>query len=294
MKKILNILMLVSLVVISACRKSDNATMPDGIVYLNQAQITKVEGGDPAILDTDPMGFASTVRVELYFENSEKPDHLDLVVMKNGDTKNVKTLQADISSYPTDVEINGQQLTDLFGEEIVSGDQFDIGADYVVGGKTYAAFPEGSGTGYGPGASNQPDSSPAVRYSAICGFDVETFVGDFEVTVDGWDDFGVGTIVTVEAIDENTIAIPYTPVPSFSPITIDINTGDNTANAARQGLGDTEAYGLAYGTIYLTSTGGGTQNFVNPCDGTIRINASYTVAAGSFGTFVLELKKVSE
>jgi len=137
MKKILNILMLVSLVVISACRKSDNAAMPDGIVYLNQAQITKVDGGDPAILDTDPLGFASSVRVDLYFKNSDKnPDHLDLVVMKNGDTKNVKTLKADISSYPTDVEISGQQLTELVGEEILSGDQFDIGADYVVGRKT--------------------------------------------------------------------------------------------------------------------------------------------------------------
>src|SRR5690606_3380529 len=194
MKKILNILMLVSLVVISACRKSDNAAMPDGIVYLNQAQITKVDGGDPAILDTDPLGFASSVRVDLYFKNSDKnPDHLDLVVMKNGDTKNVKTLKADISSYPTDVEISGQQLTELFGEEILSGDQFDIGADYVVGGKTYAAFPEGGGNGYGPGATNQPASSPAVRFSAICGFDAEAFVGDFEVTVDGWADFGVGT-----------------------------------------------------------------------------------------------------
>src|SRR5690606_26471562 len=236
----------------------DIGAMPEGIVYLNQPQITKVEGGDPSILDTDPLGFASTVRVELYFEDSDKkPDYLDLVVMKNGDTKNIKTLQANISTYPTDVEISGQQLTELFGDDILRGDSFDIGANYVVGGKTYAAFPE-AGQGYGAGVSNQPGASPTVRFSSICGFDVEAFVGDFEVVEDGWADFGVGTVVTVEAIDENTIAIPYTPVPSFNPIMIDINTGDNTADAARQGLGDTEAYGLAYGTIYLTSTGGGT------------------------------------
>ncbi len=264
--------------------------MPDGIVYINQPQITKVEGGDPAILDTDPLGFSCNVKVDLYFQDSEKPDYLDLVVIKNGDKKNAKVLQSNITSYPVELEVNGQQLTDLFGEEIVTGDQFDIGANYITNGTTYLAFPE-AGNGYGDGIANQPNASPTVRFAAICGFVADDFVGDFKVTADGWDDFGVGSIVQVEKIDENTLAIPYTVVPTFQPIVIKVNTGDNTANVARQELGDTDVFGLSYGMLYVTSTGGGNQNYVNPCDGTIRINLSYTVSAGSFGTFVLELQK---
>ena len=286
--------MLVSLVVISACRKSDNATMPDGIVYLNQAQITIVEGGDPAILDTDPLGFASTVSVGLYFENSDKPDYLDLVVMKNGDAKNAKTLQANISTYPTEVAINGQQLTDLFGEEIVSGDQFDIGANYITGNKTYAAFPEGGGEGYGSGASSQPGASPAVRFSAICGFVAAEAVGTYEVVTDGWNDFGVGGTTEVTAISDTELAIEYS-IPGFNPIVLEVNPGDNSVTVALQPIGD---YGAGWGAnqygVFSVQSMPGNNNFINPCNGTIQVDLRYTVAAGSFGNYVLALKKVAQ
>ncbi|TYR34401.1 hypothetical protein FXV77_15365 [Sphingobacterium phlebotomi] len=290
MKRLFSILMLLSLVVVSACRKSDNATMPDGIIYINQPHVTKVSGS-PAILDDDPLGFEATVGVDLYFKDSNvKPDYLDLVVMKNGDAKNAKLLRGNISSYPVEFEVSGQLLTDLFGT-IVAGDNFDFGTNYITGGTTYVAFPEGGGIGYGPNVAAQPDASPMVRYSAICSFIADDFLGDgkFEVITDGWADFGTGTVVDVVKVDESTISITY-PIPGFNPITLNVDLGDNTVVVPQQPLGD---YGnWPYGVVSVASTGGGTANYVNPCEGTIRINGNYTVSAGGFGAYVLELKKV--
>lgn len=290
MKKIFSILMLLSLVVVSACRKSDNATMPDGIVYINQPHITKISGS-PAILDDDPMAFEAKIGIDLYFKDSDKkPDHLDFVVMKNEDPKNVKTLKSEITSFPDQFEISGQLLTDLFGT-IVAGDRFDFGANYITEGTTYLAFPE-VGEGYGANVGSQPDASPTARYSAICSYIADDFIGDgrFKVVTDGWADFGVGAIVDVVKVDESTIEITY-PIPGFNPITIDIDLGDNTASVARQPLGDYGG-GWQYGVVSVASTGGGNANYVDPCTGRIRINGSYTVSAGGFGAFVLELEKV--
>lgn len=290
MKKIINIILLISLVVVSACRKSDNATMPDGIVYLNQPQIVKVSGS-PAILDTDPMSFKAKFSVDLYFKDSNKPEYLDLVVVKNGNTKNTKVIKANISTYPIEIEITGAQLSQLFGT-IVSGDNFDFGANYIVNGKTYAAFPDGGGAAYGPGVSSQAGASPVIRYSAICGFNADSFIGDgrFEVVTDGWADFGVGSVAEVKKVDASTLSITY-PIPTFKPIIVKVNTGDNSATVAKQELGD-YGPGWSYGVLSVASAGGATNNYVNPCKGTIRINGAYTVAAGSFGSYVLELKKL--
>ncbi|MDH5827766.1 hypothetical protein [Sphingobacterium faecium] len=289
MKKIYNIFMLVSLIMITACSKSDNATMPDGIVYLNQPQIVKVSG-DPAILDTDPLGFKAKITVDLYYKDSQKPDYLDLVIVKNGDAKNAKVIKAKISTYPTEMEVDGKLLTELFGT-IVSGDNYDFGTNYIVGEKTYVAFPEGGGIPYGPNTASQPDASPTVRYSAICGFDVDEFIGDgkFLVTVDGWEDFGVDAEAEVKKVDASTIAITY-PIPAFKPIILKVNTGDNTVTVNKQEVGDYGNWG--YGIFSVVSAGGGTANYVNPCNGIIQVNLSYTVAAGGFGAKVLELKKI--
>ena len=279
MRNILYSILLLSLVVVTACRKSDNATMPDGIVYLNQPQITKVSGA-PAILDTDPMSFKAKIKVDLYFKDSNKPDYLDLVVVKNGDAKNAKVIQSKINTYPVEFEVSGSMLSQLFGGTIKSGDNFDFGANYIVGGKTYAAFPEGGGASYGSGVATQAGASPTVRYSAICGFDVDAFLGDgkFDVTVDGWADFGIGTPVRVVKVDASTIALKYDDYyPGFKDVILKVNTGDNTVTVAKQQVGDYGSW--AYGIFSVESAGGGTANYVNPCNGVIRVNLGYTVAA---------------
>jgi len=96
----------------------------------------------------------------------------------------------------------------------------------------------------------------------------------------------------LKKIDDNTLAIE-SAVPAFNDLVIKINDADNTVVVDRQEAGDTDAYGYNYGMLYLTGAGGGLNNYVDPCNGIIRLNISYTVAAGSFGTYALELKKVN-
>lgn len=292
MKKILYSLVLLTIVVVGACRKSDNPTMPDGIVYINQPTIKK-ESGDLAIKSNNPAAFTAKFSVDLYFKDTEKPKYLDIVVVKNGNAKGAKVIKKEVSTYPTQIDLKGSDLISMFGQ-IAVGDNFDIGANYITNdGKTYLAFPFGGGVGYGSNVSGQPGASPTIRFSCICGFDMDTFLGDgkFKIVADGWDDFGAGSVVTIKKVDATTMSIDYTPVSSFKPIIIKVNA-DNTANVAKQILGDTKEYGQTYGNLSIESKGGGISNYINPCAGQIVLFLSYTVSAGSFGDFAFELEKV--
>jgi len=296
MKNIYRIFMLLSLVVISACRESDNATMLDGIVYLNQPHITKDADGDLAILDTDPMAFKGSVNVELFFKDTKNPDYLDLVVVKNGDVKNAKLLKGNISTYPTSVPVSGQLFKDLFGAEPIAGDNFDIGANYIEGGKTYLAFPE-EGESYGAGVWAQGGASPTVRFSVICGFIADENIGDYEVKLDGWNDYGVGSIVEVKKVNETELSIDYA-FPTFEPLLLKINPKDNTIKieskeiASESVLADVYGGGGAYGSLTVSTAGAVTSSVIDPCVGEIVLNIQYVLSKyGNQGAFVLKLKK---
>lgn len=302
MKKVYSILMLLSLIAISACRKSDNATMPDGIVYINQPQIEKSTDGDLAILDLDPLAFQSSVVVDLYFEDSEKPDYLDLVVVKNQDPKNAKIVRAQISSYPTTVPLDGQMLTDLFGEAIERGDRFDVGANYISGGKTYLAFPE-VGIGYGAGVGSQPGASPTVTYMTICAFDADNFLGEtglFEVKTDPWGDFGVGTVVEVVKVSETEFSIAHAGADDgFGPLQLKINPADNTVRIESVLIASADAVtafyggGGAYGSLTIYTGGAPTASYVDPCENDIVLNIQYVLSNfGNQGAYELKLSRV--
>lgn len=273
--------------------------MPDGIVYLNQPHIQKIAGTDPAILDTDPLAFTAKVSVDLFFENSEKPQYLDLVVVKNGDKTNVQTIKANISSYPSEVELTGRMLTDLFGETIVSGDKFDIGANYITGGKTYLVFPM-VGQSYGATVTSQPGASPTVSYSAICGFLIDDFLGDgkFEVVSDAWGDYAGGTIVSVTKTGANEFSIESSD-PAFNDFLVKVNPADNSATIASQLIGSeaavTSVYGGggAYGSLTASTGGAVSASFVNPCNNEIQLNVQYVLSKyGNQGAYILKLKKI--
>ncbi|WP_164111091.1 MULTISPECIES: hypothetical protein [Sphingobacterium] len=297
MKRILYIITLISLVVVSACRKSDNATMLDGIVYLNEPIFKKVlQNFDESIAFQDPLAFKGKFTVGLKYNVDAMPKYLDIVVTKNRDTGKdkpypvSKKIRTNVTSFPEEVEITGQQIVDLFGA-IALGDNYDIGANYITeDGKEYEAFPL-YGDGYGAGVASQGGSNPTIRYSCICTFDMDEFLGDgkFETLVDGWEDFGVGTVVDVKKVDEETFEIVY-PIAGYNNIKVVVNPGDNSISVAKQPLGAYPAP-WPYGVYSVESKGGAVNNYLNPCEGTIKINGSYTVSAGGFGEYVLELKK---
>ncbi|WP_313155521.1 hypothetical protein [Sphingobacterium multivorum] len=299
MKKILYSIMLLTIVLVAACRKSDNPTMLDGIVYINQPTITKVSG-DVAVKDNEPEKFTAKFKVDLYFKDSEKPKYLDIVVVKNNDAKNAKVIKSQVSSFPFDIDLSGVQLKQLFGT-IVSGDNFDIGANYITNdNKTYLAFPLGGGVPYGSGVTQQPGASPTIRYSCICGFDIDGFLADgkFEVVSDAWGDFQPGQRVTIKKSGASQLTIPGID-PSFKPFVVDVNTADNSAAIKTTLVGDeatvTGVYGGggAYGSLTVSTAGASSSSFINPCSDEIQLNIQYVFSKyGNQGTFILKLKKV--
>ena len=280
--------LIVILLAISSCRKSDNPKLP-GIAEVPQPLVLKDVNTDVSISALEPDAFSATYSVGLHFKDAVQPQKFDVVVVKNGKKANVKVLKADVTTFPQTLKITGAELKTLFGEPIVLGDKFDIGVDITTkDGKTYQAFPQ-VGEGYGANVGGQPGSSVFVRYEAVCQFNIEDYKGDFEVITDDWDDFGVGSIVNIAINGEDELIFSY-PTKEELPIVIKINTGTNVATIAKQPMG---AYGGSwqYGTISAETKGGDTANYVSPCDETIVLNIGYTVSAGGFGEYPLVLKK---
>lgn len=283
--------LIVILLAVSSCRKDDNPRLP-GISSVPQPQLTKDISTDVAISALEADLFSASFDVDLYFKNDIKPQKFDVVVMKNGDKANVKSLETDITTFPKKVTVTGPQLKTLFGKAIVLGDKFDIGVNITTAdGKMYEAFPL-YGEGYGSGVSGQAGASVAVRYEAVCQFKIEEYAGDFEVVVDDWDDFGVGSTITITTNGDDELIFEY-PVFDVRPVVVKVNTGTNTISIAKQVVGNygTPAQGWPYGDLFVETVGGGNVNYVSPCDGTITLNINYTVGAGGFGAFPLVLKK---
>ena len=118
MKKIIIFSLLLSAVAatFNSCRKEDNAKLPDLEKFDWLPLIVK----DPvvpmiSISGQEPASFTGKFAVDKYFEADVNPQKADVVVIKNGNKAVVKTIQADITSFPTTVEVTGPQLETLFG-----------------------------------------------------------------------------------------------------------------------------------------------------------------------------------
>ena len=288
--------MLIILVVVSACRKSDNATMLDGILYVNQPQITKiVDGYDLAISFQEPLSFKGKIKTDLYFNNNTKPKYIDLIVVKNDDVKTPKVLRQEITTFPFELEITGQQIVDLFGA-IELGDNYDIGANYITeDGKTLEAFPKNGALGYGAGVKGQPGTSVFVRYSCICAFDMDDFVGDgkFAVVEDAWADYQPGQEVIITKVSETQIKFSA-PDEGFKDYVIDINPLDNSAKMSSQVVATDGSfwYGVDVGSVTLSTGGDASASFVDPCSKELSLNVQFLLSKyGNQGSYLLKVKK---
>ena len=146
---------LLAIVFLTGCSKDDGPVKEDvGLIRVPGVTVTIDPTSDKTISAVNPAAFKGKVNVDLVFPN-EKPQSVDVVVMKNKNPADVKVIQAGVTSFPTTVEITGQQLTTLFGQPITAGQNFTVGATInVASGQTINAFPLAGAVAYGAGANN--------------------------------------------------------------------------------------------------------------------------------------------
>jgi hypothetical protein len=265
-----------------ACRKSDNPKIP----VLTRVPVMKlaVVAGSDASIDVagDPAVFKANFNVDVLFPEDVKPAKVDVVARKNGGGV-VKVIKADVSVFPANVQVTGQQLIDLFGP-IVLNDFFDFGTDlYLASSQKIQAFPA-TGVQYSGGTVNIPNSSPTLRYAAICKYDANIYKGNFVVVQDDWQDTNPGDIIVFTQIDATHFSYIYPSVSNPVPIVVAVNTGNNTVTIAKQVIGSIWNYGVPAYTQPTAKTTG-PNNILAPCDKTITMSIDYGIGGVNGGTF---------
>ena len=277
------------------CRKKDNPRIPD-FTRVPQPQITKDAGSAFSISGLAPNTFTGNFTVDLFFKSDIKPSKLDIVVIKNGDKSIIKSIQANITSFPAKLTVTGLQLATLFGTPIVLGDKFDIGADVTTqAGEKFDAFPLAA-PAYDAGVTAQAGATPTITYTCVCPFDINDYAGNFKVTIDDWNDFGIGTIIPVTKVNDKQLSF-ISPVNNL-PIKIDIDPASLVTAVASQSYGDYKAAGIdptwTYGNANIVSVNSAS-NAIDPCNKVVSIAVIYTVSAGQFtnsgAPFILAMKK---
>jgi hypothetical protein len=277
-----------------ACRKSDNPKIPE-LTRVPVPKLSVVPNSDAAIdVAVNPAGFKANFNVDLLFPEDVKPQKMDVVVRKNG-AGAVKIIKTDVTTYPTNVQVTGQQLIDLFGANIVLGDFFDFATDiYLSNGQKIDAFPA-TGIQFSGGTANIPTSSPSLRYAAICKYDPNLYSGIFVVVQDDWQDTNPGDQIVFTKIDATHFSYIYPSVSNPIPIVVAVNTGNNTVSITKQVIGSIWNYGVPSYT-QPTATTTGPNNNLAPCDKTVTMSIDYGIGGVNGGTFgggpyVFKLKK---
>ena len=291
--------------IFSACRKDDVQYLLRDLRF-PLPLITKDTTGDDFISGKDPVSFLGKFVVDMYYGTAVKPQKVDIVVIRNDNKTNVKTIKADVTSFPASIEVTGTQLTTLFDSTIKLGDKFEIGADVTtINGQKFEAFPV-TGNPYGADTTALPGSRFSIVYVTTCMFDKSSFSGWYTVVGNTiprgvWGDLEVGDVVAVEpGPGENEIRVfaypPYNsdytviPMPCYvDPVTFDVTI-------PQQLLG--MHLFKSYPQIWVES-GTGT---VSPCEDAITLNMTisavyYTVSvppvwlSTDSAAGVLELRK---
>lgn len=264
-----------------SCRKEDNPNLPD-LIRVPQPQITKDASGDGTISRDNPLGFQGKFIVDVYFDIDVKPQKFDIVAIKNDDKSKIVTIQQNVTTFPTTVNVTGQQLTDLFGEPIVLGDKFTIGANVTTqSGQLIEAFPKNA-TAFGSGVINQPGASPTINYIAVCPFNFDAFLGQVTVEDPGfWGDYSA--TITKESDDTWRVS-GWVESPTYSFL-IKVNAATQTVTIAKQ------VYGPTLPTTSFTNPAVEGNGTVNACTTEMTLRITNTVTQGSFGTTTVVLKK---
>lgn len=290
MKKLITFsILLSSLAVFNSCSK-EGGNIPQ-LTQVPVVVLTADATSDNFISPVSPATFKSKFVVDLLFADDARPQNVDIVVMKNNNTGNVKVVKAGVT-LPSTVEVTGQQLISLFGA-IEGGDQFNIGTDItLINGEKLLAFPA-LGNAVASGVTTEignvkPGAVSVLQYLMPCAFDATEYQGDFEVVSDEWHDYDPGTVITVTMINETQISFKYNvSAGTAQPIIMTIDPATNAITVTRQYYGSYGAF-----EVYAESIPGAAST-VNPCDLSLSVRLKHTDPNGALydnSTIVLRKK----
>ncbi|KAA2244675.1 hypothetical protein F0L74_01495 [Chitinophaga agrisoli] len=285
MNKIFSLMILCAAVLmVSSCRDKDNPAIPD-LKRTVLPQFVKDTSVD--VLIQDPATFRGRFNVGLYFANDNKPQKMDIVVVMNGDKSKIKTLKANVSSFPATIDVTADQLAQLFGKtaaDIQTGDAFDIGADVTLTDGTFIPIFRTDGTEpYGGDAQNFPGSSLSIQYKKVCPLDINDLLGTF--TVDDPDFWEASYPVTIALEGTNVLKITGWVQDPTAVIRFNVNLKTQEITVPKQVYLPTLP-----GTPYHKPAAEGTGT-VDACATTMSVRLTNTVDEGSFGAATVELHK---
>jgi hypothetical protein len=293
MKKIILFSILLSgLTILNSCEKDEGGNIPD-LTQVPVVVFTPDASSDAFISPVTPATFKTKFVLELLYPNDVKPQNVDVVVMKNNNTNTVKTIKTGIS-LPATIEVTGQELITQFGP-MSGGDQFDIGVDVTAAnGQKVLAFPN-TGISYAAGIIQEignvkPNSTIGLQYLMPCPYDPNMYQGDFEVVKDDWHDTKPGDVITLTKVDATHFSFKYPTLVNAVPIIVAVNPATNTPSIALQTVGTAWIYD-ADPPPPTAKTTPSVNNLVNPCDGTVSLNMTWTESTFSGPNLVLSLKK---
>lgn len=280
--------MLVGIYVLSSCESERGALSPNVTVDKIPAITTKVNTtGSQSIDVVNLANFKGKIDIAPYFEGQPLPEKVDVVVRKNASNASAKVIKAGITALPATVEITAAEITQIFGVAPKLGDNYDFSVNIYTKDGMFEAFPVGAvGTASGP--ANMPNYSYFARFGAICAYDSQVYQGQFVVVTDDWGDYAPGDAIELTRISDTQFSFKYPDTGSL-PIVVTV-AANNTVSVAKQVYAP-NGYGTAYGPFSIETVGGGTSNFVSPCDETVTMQLTHSVAAGSWANQKLILKK---
>jgi len=294
MKRIIIFSILFSaLTILNSCEKDDDGNIPE-LTQVSVVVLTPDASSDAFINPVNPATFKTKFALDLLYSNDMKPQNVDVVVMKNNNTNAVKTFKAGIISLPATIEITGQELIAQFGP-MSGGDQFDIGVDVTsANGQKVLAFPA-LGEGYASGVVTEvgnlkPNAAISLQYLMPCPYDPDMYKGDFVVVKDDWKDTKAGDVIKFTKVDATHFSFIYPTLVNPVPIIVTVDPATNIPSIALQTVGTAWVYD-ADPPPPTAKTTPSANNLVNPCDGTISLNMTWTEATGSYPNLVFSLKK---
>ncbi|MCW3092054.1 MAG: hypothetical protein JWP81_3123 [Ferruginibacter sp.] len=285
MKRIITYSILVAFTLLSACRKTDNAKIPV-LTRVPVPSFVLDPASDKFINPGAPATFKTIFSVGLFFKTDVPPQKFDLLVMKNNNTANVKTIKAGITTFPSSFTVTGQNLIDLFGSPIADGDKFDIGVDITTQeGQLFQAFPT-VGIAYGAGVAGEYGGvNTSLQFLKPCTFVAAEYAGNFTVVSDEWNDYRAGVAIPVSVVSPTQISFVYAVDPGTEkPIILTIDPSNNNISVAKQ------VYGSYGGEVLTAQSVAGTFSAVNPCDHSLSVKLRH-VGASDYGSYTIKLIK---